>query len=322
MESQKGSSLPLVSGIIPCYNRPEYVAQAIESALAQTYPALEIIVVDDGSTDDTPAVLERYADRVRIVRQANAGTAAARNAGIRASSGKYLAWLDSDDTWLPEKIAAQVAVLEQFPEVGVVYTFCASMDVDGNPPPPDGPVPIPAPVIRRDILRMMVVESEIMPQSCLVRRTALDAAGWFDPAYLAEDWELNFRLAQRCVYAYLDAPLTRYRIHPNSKTGDRWPHALGLLKLRRMIESARPELLARDPSPEMRRAYKRHDAKYADICYRVGRLALQRGKTVLAREMLAEAVRRRPTVLKHHTRLWQARMTALRGSGAGRVEAR
>lgn len=297
---------PLVSCVIASYNRPDYVRDAIQSALDQTYPNLEIIVVDDGSTDDTPRVLASYGSKIRVVRQENSGTAAARNAGIAISKGKYLAWLDSDDAWLPQKIADQVAVAERHPEIGVVYTLCLAIDESGNPPAPSEAVLVPTEIIREDILRTLVVESDVMTPSCLVRRDVLDQAGWYDPEFSAEDWELNLRLARKASFAYLDAPLTRVRIHGRRKTTDRWPHALGLLKLRHKIEKARPDILASDPSPEMRQAFERHRVKYADAYYRVGRLALQRGDVSCALESLREAVRLNPRVAKHHTRRLQA----------------
>lgn len=304
------SETPLVSCVIACYNRPDFVRDAIQSALDQTYPNLEIIVVDDGSTDNTPQVLASYGDKIRLVRQKNSGTAAARNAGIAVSQGKYLAWLDSDDAWLPQKIADQVAVAERNADAGVVFTLCQAIDEAGNPPAPAQPLPIPEAIIRKDILRMLVVESEVMTPSCLVRRSALDSAGVFDPSYSAEDWELNLRIALlNFLFVYIDAPLTRVRIHSQRKTTDRWPHALGLLKLRHKIEKAREGILSSDPSPAMRQAYERHRLKYADAYYRVGKLALDRGDELeLARDSLREAVRLNPRVPKYHTRWLRAEL--------------
>ena len=103
----------IVSAIIPTYNRAHLVTEAIDSVLAQTYPHIEVIVVDDGSTDDTMARLAPYGSRIRVIRQENAGPAAARNKGIAASSGGLVAFLDSDDLWLPAKIERQVRLLQK-----------------------------------------------------------------------------------------------------------------------------------------------------------------------------------------------------------------
>ena len=111
---------PTVSVIIPTYNRAPFVGEAIESALAQTRPPLEVVVVDDGSTDDTADRVAHYGDRVVYVRQTNAGPATARNTGIGHARGDLIALLDSDDRWLPQKLEWQVPLFDD-PEVGMVH---------------------------------------------------------------------------------------------------------------------------------------------------------------------------------------------------------
>jgi glycosyltransferase involved in cell wall biosynthesis len=117
------------SVIIPTYNRAAVLPRAIESALTQTLPTCEVIVVDDGSTDATPAVVTRYGRRIRCIRQENAGAAAARNCGIEAAAGDWLAFLDSDDEWLPEKLARQAQRLETFSHLG--WCACGSETCEG-----------------------------------------------------------------------------------------------------------------------------------------------------------------------------------------------
>lgn len=121
---------PLVSVIIPTYNCGSYVAETIDSVLWQTHPRREVIIVDDGSTDDTPRVVERYGSAVTYIRQANAGVGAARNAGLGAASGDYVAFLDSDDVWLPEKLEIQLAVAARHPDSGLVV--CDGVQFDGD----------------------------------------------------------------------------------------------------------------------------------------------------------------------------------------------
>src|SRR5262249_48156267 len=118
------SSIPqsLVSVIIPTFDRSAWVGEAIASVLAQTYPHLELIVVDDGSHDATPEVVQAFGPALTYIRQARAGVSAARNRGVAASRGALVAFLDSDDLWLPGKIAAQVALLQQQPHVQACYT--------------------------------------------------------------------------------------------------------------------------------------------------------------------------------------------------------
>jgi glycosyltransferase involved in cell wall biosynthesis len=109
--------------LVPVFNGERYLADALDSILAQTYPLLEIIVVDDGSTDGTPAVVARYADKVSYMRQANAGQAAARNRGLAAAKGEFVAFLDADDLWHPQKLARQMARFEARPELGFCTTY-------------------------------------------------------------------------------------------------------------------------------------------------------------------------------------------------------
>src|SRR5438034_9298591 len=121
-----------VSVIIPTYNYARYLAAAIESALAQTYAPLEIIVVDDGSTDDTLRILGAYGNRLRVLRQANQGAGAARNAGIAAARGEYVAFLDSDDLWHPRKLELQLARFASDPDLGLVHCGVEVLDEQGR----------------------------------------------------------------------------------------------------------------------------------------------------------------------------------------------
>jgi len=121
---------PLVSVIVPAYNAGAHIVETLESALAQTHPRCEVIVVDDGSTDDTWERIAPFAGRVRLLRQANAGGGASRNAGLRVAAGDYIAFLDHDDLWHPEKLAVQLRVAARHPESGVVA--CDGLHFDGD----------------------------------------------------------------------------------------------------------------------------------------------------------------------------------------------
>jgi glycosyltransferase involved in cell wall biosynthesis len=123
---------PLVSVIVPAYNCGRFVAEAVESALYQDYPAKEVIVVNDGSTDDTLIRLTRFGSAIRVISQKNAGPPAARNTGLREAQGSYIALLDADDVWLPGKLSAQVNYLENHAEVGTVYTAWQLWKPDTN----------------------------------------------------------------------------------------------------------------------------------------------------------------------------------------------
>src|SRR5436190_9018266 len=125
-----------VSVVIPTYNYARYLGAAIDSALQQTHAPLEVIVVDDGSTDDTPRLLDGYGDRIRVIRQKNSGVAAARNAGVREARGELIAFLDSDDLWKPRKLELQIARFEADPGLGLVHCGAETLD-DQNGRPSD-----------------------------------------------------------------------------------------------------------------------------------------------------------------------------------------
>jgi glycosyltransferase involved in cell wall biosynthesis len=202
---------PLVSVVIPTFNYGHCVAEAVESALAQTYAPVEVIVVDDGSTDDTRARLEPYRGRINYVYQPNQGLSAARNTGIRAARGSLVALLDSDDAFHPRKLELQVAHLRAHPDVGLVATDCFTE--------PERKWPAVAEPVRavRETLRRVVAPARFAPSSVLVRRECFDAVGLFDPTLRSvEDKEMWIRIAARCPVVRLAAPLCWYRVQPGS----------------------------------------------------------------------------------------------------------
>jgi glycosyltransferase involved in cell wall biosynthesis len=203
---------PRVSVIIPTYNRSQLLRTAIDSVLTQTYPAIETIVVDDGSTDDTDSVMAQYAGRVTYIKQANQGVEAARNRGIRAASGEYLSFLDDDDLFMPAKLGRQVHVLDTRPEIGLVHCGYYHIDKDGNPLEkvsflPDG------------ILRDLVCTNLIWSGAPLIRRQCLEQVGLFDEDTWGSsaDWDMWLRIAQAGYpFACVREPLGAYRIQPDS----------------------------------------------------------------------------------------------------------
>jgi glycosyltransferase involved in cell wall biosynthesis len=194
------TSEPLVSVIIPTYNRAALINRAIDSARAQTYTNIEVIVVDDGSTDDTPNRLQQYGDGIRVVRQANTGPAAARNKGIALARGEYVAFLDSDDYWLPDKLARQIGALEKAgAAVPCCLCNCTVLYPDGSktstfkiadiiPDYPDGLWLNPEAVLSTRFV--------LFNQAAAIRRKALQRVGGFDEKLrLLEDYDLGLRLA-------------------------------------------------------------------------------------------------------------------------------
>jgi len=203
----------LVSAIIPTYNRADYIAQAVSSCLAQTYPCYEIIVVDDGSTDNTPQVLGQFGTRIQVVRQKNGGLAAARNAGIRAATGQYLGFLDDDDLWLPCKLERQVQALSQDHAVTVIYSDFAYVHEEGKNTVPRS-LNRPQP---RNMLEALLMGNWLAVDTFLIRRDCFGEIGFFNEELRAhEDWDFWLRLAARYRWSHVPEELTLVLWHDRS----------------------------------------------------------------------------------------------------------
>ncbi|OQX54719.1 MAG: hypothetical protein B5M53_05570 [Candidatus Cloacimonas sp. 4484_209] len=203
---------PTVSVIIPTYNRAHLIRRAIQSVLNQTYQDFEIIIVDDGSTDDTEEVVKSFKnERIRYIRQEkNEGAAAARNTGIKMAKGEYIAFQDSDDEWLPEKLEKQMKILENAsPDLGVVYTSAWKV-WDGKKIYEKSPTIMPYEgYICKDRIDLRV--KGIFLQSALIKKRYLLEIDMLDeslPRY--HDLDLFIRLAKRCRFYHLDEPLFIY----------------------------------------------------------------------------------------------------------------
>lgn len=205
--------MDLVSVVIPAYNAERYIAAAVDSALAQTYPHCEVIVVDDGSTDRTPQILEGYGDRIRLHRQQNGGSSAACNAGVALARGRWIAFLDADDLWLPDKTRLQ---LERCGRLAISHTdsWCF-----GEALPQDVRRGSFEPLYGGQVLERLLVVNFITKSSVLMLREVYLEAGGFGNTYPAvEDWPLWLRVCARHELGLVDEPLVRYRVHPQSKS--------------------------------------------------------------------------------------------------------
>ena len=202
----------IVSIIIPAWNAERYVKEAVESALAQTHPNCEVIVVDDGSTDGTKTVLEPYIRDKRIVyiHQANKGLAGARNTGIRAARGEYIALLDSDDTFKPEKVAKQVRALEEHAEYGVCYSDLMHF-TDSEP---REFFHHRYTYLSGNLFEPLLHKQFINPLTVIARKAVFERSGYFDETLRrSEDWDLWLRWAHAGItFLYLDEPLAYYRM--------------------------------------------------------------------------------------------------------------
>ena len=225
--SPAGPRAPAVSVIIPTYNRAYIIEQAIESVLAQTFEDFEVIVADDGSTDDTAARIATIADpRLRYIPLPHAGApAAARNAGIRHARGDLLAFLDSDDLWKPDKLAREVAFLDGHPEAGAVFSDLEKYDRGRHTASFARAAPafsrhlaaaasLDARMLPRRLLYLVLLqEVPIMPSAFAVRRAVVDRHGAFDESWTTcEDWEFFLRLSRGERFGYIDQPLAVLRV--------------------------------------------------------------------------------------------------------------
>jgi glycosyltransferase involved in cell wall biosynthesis len=214
---------PLASVIVPVYNGARFLRAALDSVLAQTYRPVEIVVVDDGSTDVSPGVIASYGDRVRSLRQANSGVAAARNAGIRAASGELIALLDQDDWWLPGKMAAQVERFAADPGLGLVHTGIVQYSEDTGTFVDVYDTSLSAALQGHCHARLMMGNG-IFNSSVMLRKSAALEAGLLDPSIpgnTVQDYDLWLRVARRRRLGFVPDQLTVLRLHEGQGTWDR-----------------------------------------------------------------------------------------------------
>lgn len=253
---------PLVTVIIPTYNFDRFVMDALASALAQTHQPLEIIVVDDGSTDETPMRLRQVTSDFRYIRTQRRGPAAARNTGLRYARGEYIAFLDADDLWEPGKVARDVDQLERHPAAGLSYCWWAHCDESGRPLPEVG-----KPTHQGQVIEPLANGCFINPSVTTVRRKCFDLLGGFDPSFKrCEDWEMLLRIAAaRYEFCCVPAVLACKRIHDAQMSRD----PLEMLPWEeRVLEShfSRPDVSRLDRA----RAYAQLYARVSAQCFARG----------------------------------------------------
>lgn len=234
----------LVSVIIPNYNYAQYLREAIDSVLAQTYRDIEVIVVDDGSKDDSRAVLESYGDTIKAIFQQNQGVAAARNNGAAASDGEYIAFLDADDAWLPTKIERQIDRFADSETLGLVHVGVDEVDSEGQSlvhrlEGAEGTVSA--------TLLMLGREGVLGGGSgAMVRRAVFDEIGGLDERLsTSADWDMFYRVSERSEVGFVRELLVKYRVHgSNMHTNvDVFEHDM-LLAFEKAFISPSPEIAA------------------------------------------------------------------------------
>ncbi len=212
-----------ISVVIPCYKQVQFLGEAIQSALNQDVDDKEVIVVNDGSPDNTRQVAAAFGDRIVYIEQPNRGASAARNAGVRAAQAEYIAFLDGDDVCLPGRLRIQSQVLDRHPDVGIVaseaylydgtHRLGLKAELSGRPKHPDG-------------FRWETVEYCPTTSTAMVRRECFQTVGYFDERVRGgigsggEDWLFFVRQSLRYEMIYLDQPMILYRVHGDSSTHD------------------------------------------------------------------------------------------------------
>lgn len=202
----------VVSVIIPNFNYARFVRDAVESALSQTYDRLEVIVVDDGSSDESRDVLDGFGDQIKVIYQRNQGVAAARNNGVQAGLGSFVAFLDADDVWLPTKIEKQLQMFTTSPELGTVHVGVVEVDNEGGEirEMTDGL----SGVVAEDLLRLERAVILGGGSGILVRRDVFDAVGGFDTRMsTSADWDFFYRVSSHSPVGFLPEILLKYRVH-------------------------------------------------------------------------------------------------------------
>jgi len=267
--------LPLVSVVIPTHNRPDRVGSAIRSVLDQTFSDLELVVVDDGSRQSAEPAVRAAADpRVRFIRhEAARGDAAARNTGIRSSSGELVAFLDDDDEWLPEKLSVQVAEFRRAPEIALLHTgrfvVSAAGETRSHSASGDGDT--------------QVRRSQITTSTVAVRRESLEAAGLFDETIpFCSDWDLWIRITRRFRIGYVDIPLIRYFASTAGLSGN----LAGVIEGQWKVLAKHAAFFEADPE------------SYSDFLVGLGFICCYAGQMNRGREAFRKAIELRPAAWK------------------------
>jgi glycosyltransferase involved in cell wall biosynthesis len=295
------ASRPTVSVVIPTYNQARFLAEAVESALGQSEPPLQVIIVDDGSTDDTPAVLEALGDAVLTIRKANAGVAAARNSGARAARGDLLAFLDSDDRWMPTKLERQVDRFVADPRIGLAHCGLRHIDAAGNPiderlDGQEGDVKEQFLLLDRAVL---LAGSSTMT----VRRDQFEMLGGFDERLaFSADWDLGYRIARTRPIAFVPEPLLEYRIH-----GAHMSARVDIFERDMLLALGKAFLADPEVAHLRRRSFGRLHRILAGVAWQAGER--RRALTYFVRSLAGD-----PTALRHGLGLPARSLRRARGS--------
>jgi hypothetical protein len=299
---ERSGSESSVSVIIPSHNGAKFLGEAIDSALTQTCPPLEIVVVDDGSTDNTAEVVARYTSRpdatVRYIHQACHGVSIARNAGIQASRGKYIIFLDHDDRLLPHAIALGIASLEKHFSCGFVYGRHQSIDSQGKLVDEVDEQPFLQVSLANDYGLMLRGDFPVPPARIMFRREVFELVGGFDPSLVnSQDYDMCLRVAARFMACRHNQVIAEYRQHDASKTCT----TVVSRKLDFTLLALQKQLTLVQGNPEYERAYRAGRKHFQKLH---GRYLPYELATQLKRRNFPAAGKAAIALCQHHPQGW------------------
>lgn len=299
--------MPRVSVIIPSYNCARYLGRAIDSAREQTYKDYEIVLVDDGSTDDTKNVVMQYGQKVTYLYQQNQGLSAARNQGISKASGELLAYLDADDMWYPEKLERQVGFLDAHPECGIVHSEMSIINEQDEVLHVRFYEETKRSVPQGYCLRQLLMRCHIQPVTVVERRNVFDLVGGFEKQLLVAQDYLHWIMiaAEGQAVGYLAEPLGKYRWRAGSLIGNRPRLLEDYIRICDILLHEKP-------------IASRHGEEYADILrarsYKVQRelayLDRIEGRNESAKRRLASMIKKWPSQFELYVDLLKAYLPA------------
>ena len=275
------SDNPTVSVVIPAYNAARWIGETLDSILAQTFQDFAVIVVDDGSTDDTAAVVAGFGERVCCMHKSNGGQSSARNVGIRAARGEYIAFVDADDLWAKEKLRLQVDLLKR---TGLAWVYCDALAFDDESGKPLFKFGELVQQYDGDILKPLFLADFIPSPTPIIQKSVFEHVGYFDEDRTLqnrEDWDMWLKIAACYPIGLVSEPLANYRVHSTSMTSSEDPQVF-LQGHFAVIERA----IAREPT---RLAPLKNQA-IANRYVHAGRSMAGQGNTRGAREMFAQAI--------------------------------
>ena len=278
--------MPRVSVIIPLYNSNPFIMETLDSVLSQSYEDMEVITVDDGSSDNTGDLVRSRGDkRLVYIRQDNAGISAARNRGLSVAKGEYIAFIDHDDKWLPGKIAKQMALFNSQKDLGLVYSDAYIVNAAGQRGGTFFKISKPHCGM---VFEYMMNGNFIPVLTAVIKKSITEKTGYFDQRYkIAEDWDYFIRVSKICPVSFVDAPLAEYRVHASSFSRNR------VLMLEEVIDILMKLLAHADRRSNI--ILKRNLSSYSSL---LGSICLKSGDLLKARDIFSKAAAYSPVNIR------------------------